>query len=696
MSGAPIKVLLIEDNPGDAHLVERYLSGEPRSGIELEHANRVGLGLDTLRRDPVDLVLLDLNLPDSRGLATFERVHSSFPKIPKIVMTGQDDRSQAVEAVRQGAQDYLVKGKVDTELLVRSIRYALERSRFDDRLRESQQRYELAVRGANDGIWDWNLETDEIYFSARWKEILGYGEEEIGNHPDDWLSKVHPADLDALKQALAAHLAGDSEHFESEHRVLGRSGSFRWVLSRGVAFTGSGGRRIAGSLTDVHERKTHEQQLQHDAMHDSLTKLPNAALLLDRLGVALAQVRRREDYKFAVLFFDLDRFKSVNDTLGHAMGDRLLVTVARRLQALLRPGDTVARLGGDEFAILANGIEEPSDATRIADRIHDELCRPIDLDGREVTTSASIGITLSSDGYRRPKDMLRDADTAMYRAKSLGRSRYALFDEEMHHHAEELLRLEADLRRAVKGDQFEVHYQPVISLRTGELEGLEALLRWHHPTRGLVLPDSFLEVAEESGEIVEIGWQVLRDACGQMASWHRQLPFTELLSVNVNISDRQLAEPNFVDRVENVLEKTGFHPSKLRLEIHERLLLTDPEATLDKLARLIQVGVQLHFDDFGTSVSSLRQLLRLPSSTIKIDRHYTSGLTRSNEDLEVVRALIRVARSLAMKVIAEGVETLEQLRAVRELGCESGQGYYFSRPLPAGDARALILRRPRW
>ncbi len=696
MNAAPIKVLLIEDNPGDAHLVERYLSGESQTEIQLEHANRVGLGLDTLARKPVDLVLLDLNLPDSRGLETFEKVHSSFPRVPKIVMTGQDDRSQAVEAVRQGAQDYLVKGKVDTELLVRSIRYALERSRFDERLRQSQRRFELAVRGAKDGIWDWDLEKDEIYLSPRWKEILGYADDEVGNHPDDWLNKVHPADFDGFKQKLAAHLEGESEHFECEHRILGRDGDFRWVLVRGVSYSGEHGERIAGSLTDIHSRKTHEQQLQHDAMHDLLTKLPNAALLLDRLSVALAQVRRREDYKFAVLFFDLDRFKSVNDSLGHAMGDRLLVTVARRLRALLRPGDTVARLGGDEFAILANGIQDPSDATRIADRIHDELRRPIQLNGREVTTSASVGITLSSDGYRRPKDMLRDADTAMYRAKSLGRSRYALFDEEMHHHAEELLRLESDLREAVRADQFEIHYQPVVTVRTGEVEGLEALLRWRHPQRGLLMPENFLDVAEESGEIVQIGWRVLREACRQMASWHQQLPFTELLAISVNISDRQLISIDFVDRVESALEKTGIHPNKLRLEIHERLLFEDPDVTLGKLAQLSEVGVQLHFDDFGTSVSSLKRLLRLPSSTIKVDRHYIAALTNSDEDLEIVRTLVGVAQNLGMQVIAEGVETKEQLEAVRDLGCECAQGFYFSRPLPAAEARELLLRRPRW
>lgn len=699
MSGTEIKVLLIEDNPGDAHLVRRYLGVDEAAGIELQHENRVALGLDQLARSRFDLVLLDLNLPDSRGLDTFETIHSHHPDVPKIVMTGQDDREQAVEAVRKGAQDYLVKGKVDTELLVRAIRYAIERSRSEYQLTETRQRYELAVRGANDGIWDWDLEGEEIFLSARWKEILGYREDEIGAHPDDWLSKVHPADLEQLKEELAAHLAGESEHFECEHRVLDRSGNFRWVLSRGVAVADPGGttpRRIAGSMTDVHDRKTYEQQLQHDALHDRLTQLPNAALLLDRLGVALGQVRRRDDYRFAVLYLDLDRFKSVNDSFGHAMGDRLLVKVARRLQALLRPGDTLARLGGDEFAILANGIDEPSDATRIADRIHEELRHPIQLNGCEASTNASIGVTLSSDGYKRPKDMLRDADTAMYRAKSLGRERYALFDEEMHNDAQERLLLEADLRRAADSDQFEVHYQPIVSLRSGELEGLEALVRWRHPRRGLLEPRHFLRVAEETGAIVPIGWKVLREACAQMAEWHQQLPYTELLAVSVNISNRQLAQSNFVERIESALDQTGIHPSRLRLEIKEELLLEEAEATNSKLSQLAALGVQLHLDDFATGFSSLQRLMSLPPASIKIDRDFVRRLDDDSQGGATVMALVGMARSLGMRVIVEGLETSEQLSTARELECEAGQGFYFSRPLPSEDTRALIARRPRW
>ena len=292
--------------------------------------------------------------------------------------------------------------------------------------------------------------------------------------------------------------------------------------------------------------------------------------------------------------------------------------------------------------------------------------------------------------------MLRDADTAMYRAKSLGRARYALFDEEMHHHAEELLRLETDLKRAVAGNQLEVHYQPFVSLRTGELSGLEALVRWRHPHRGLLAPDGFLGVAEESGTIVEIGWKVLRDACAQMAAWHRELPFTELLTVSVNISHRQLTAPGFVERIESILDKTGYHAGKLRLEIQEQLLLDEPEATLDKLQRLSSVGVQLHLDDFGTGISSLKRLLSLPSCTVEIGRQFVADLVNSEEGRGAVETLLNLARGLRMGVSAEGIETVEQLEALRALGCDWGQGFYFARPLPPAEARTLIARRPRW
>ncbi len=698
MSQEPIKVFLVEDNPGDAHLVERYLSRSELSAFTVERADRVGTALERLPQAGADIVLLDLTLPDSNGIDTFQSIHACVPSVPIVVMTGLDDKGLALQAVREGAQDYLVKRKVDTDSLVRSIRYGIERKRAQEALRETRERYELAVSGAKDGVWDWNLVTDRVYFSNRWKEMLGYENEEIGNRIDEWFGRVHPADLDKLKKDISSHLTGRTPHLETEHRLRTAAGEFRWMLARGLAVRDENevASRMAGSLTDIDARKMTEQQLLHDAMHDALTGLANSALLMDRLAIALAQAKRRAEYRFAVLFLDLDRFKAVNDSLGHAIGDQLLIGVALRLQTLLRPGDTVARLGGDEFAILANGIESPSDATRIAERIHEELRNSFDLKGHEVSTTASIGIALSSTGYDRPQDLLRDADTAMYRAKYLGKARHAIFDEEMHHRATELLNMEAELRRALKNAEFRLHYQPIVNLVSGELEGFEALVRWQHPQRGLVLPGDFIQVAEETGLIVPIGWAVMREACGQMATWHRQLPFTRSLGVSVNLSTKQFQQADLIERIEVILYQTGFDPARLQIEVTERLLMSNVEGVIAKLRELRELGVQLYIDDFGTGFSSMRYLHQLPTQTLKIDRSFVSAMNDHEDRSQIVGTIISLARSLGMQVAAEGLETPDQLARLQKLECEYGQGFYFSRPLDSEETRALIASHPRW
>ncbi|MCP4201051.1 MAG: EAL domain-containing protein [bacterium] len=698
MTPDPIRILLIEDNPADATLVERYLGqSSQESEFRVEWANRVADGRNRLRQGGHDLVLLDLSLPDSDGAETYETVLSDAGTVPVVVMTGQNDSDQALRAVREGAQDYLVKDRVDADILVRSIRYAIERKRVEEQLRISEERYSLAVTGAKDGVWDWDLRTESIYFSDRWKSMLGWDPEDIGEEIDAWLSRVHPGDLPALKQRLSDHLSGATPHFESEHRILEKGGTYRWVLARGLAVSDDSGRvtRVAGSLTDIHDRKMTEEQLLHDAMHDGLTQLPNSALFQDRLQVAIAQAERRPNYLFAVLFFDLDRFKVINDSLGHSVGDRLLVAIARRLLSFLRPGDTVARLGGDEFAILANDIDDPSDATRIAERIQEELSRPFDLGGHEVFTGASIGIAMSSSGYKSPQEVLRDADIAMYRAKSHGGKHHAVFDLSMHQRAVELLQLETDLRRAVAGGEFVTHYQPIVDLNGGRIKGFEALVRWRHPERGLVYPKEFISVAEETGMIVPLGWSVIREACKQMSKWREGAPEQDL-ALSVNLSPRQFAQPDLIDRLLEVLQETGMDPSKLRLEIIESLIMDDAESAIAKLGKLRDLGLQLHLDDFGTGYSSLSYLHKLPTHTVKIDRSFVKRMSGAEGRDEIIETIVSLARGLGMHVAAEGLETPHQFRKLRQLECEYGQGYYFSRPLDGEQAQLLIDQKPRW
>ncbi|MBD2059502.1 EAL domain-containing protein [Oculatella sp. FACHB-28] len=573
-----------------------------------------------------------------------------------------------------------------------------DRKQSEAALRESEERYALAVRGANDGIWDWNLKTSEIYFSPRWKSMLGYLDEEITNQLDEWFERVHPEDLDWVKVKIAAHLDGLTPHFENEHRMLHRDGTYRWMLSRGLAVRDAKGKatRIAGSQTDITTHKQAEEQLLHDAFYDALTGLPNRALLTDRLKQVVQMAKRDSSYQFAVLFIDVDRFKVINDSLGHMLGDELLMAIAQRLCDCLRPTDTVARLGGDEFVILLEDINDVNSVTTIADRVQQELTLPFSLNGHEVFTSASIGIALSETGYELPEDLLRDADTAMYRAKAQGRARYEIFNTGMHVRALALLHLETDLRRAIAADQltgdrqeFQLYYQPIVSLKTRCVVGFEALLRWQHPTRGFISPIEFIPIAEETGLIIPIGDWVLREACRQMQIWHAEFPMKLPLSLSVNLSSKQFT-PRLIRQIERVLQDTHLDTRSLRLEITESALMENLESAADLLAQVRSLGIQLSMDDFGTGYSSLSYLHRFPIDTLKIDRSFIKKVDADGEQLAIVRTIITLAWNLGMDVVAEGVETLKQLAQLRSLKCEYGQGYLFSKPLDSQAAERVI------
>lgn len=562
------------------------------------------------------------------------------------------------------------------------IAFAIERKRAEDALRESEERYALAARGANDGLWDWNLKTGEIYYSPRWKSMLGYEENEIKNSIEEWFSRVHPEDIDGLRARIDLHLEGLTP-FENEHRMKHKDGTYRWMLSRGLAVRDAEGKayRMAGSQTDITDRKVAEMQLLHDAFHDALTGLPNRALFMNRLEHATERAKRRKDYQFAVLFLDLDRFKVVNDSLGHLAGDQLLVEIARRLVGCLRPGDTVARLGGDEFAVLLDGIESLDDAIRVSDRIQKELRIPFNLNGQEVCTTTSIGIALNTIGYNQPDDLLRDADIAMYRAKALGKARYAVFDTGMHTRAVELLHLEASLRRAIEQQEFRLYYQPIICLASGKITGVEALLRWQHPQRGLISPGEFIQVAEETGLIIAIGEWVLQTACAQSKAWRdRGLP---PLFVAINLSARQFQHQNLLELIKKILKETGMAAQTLKLEITESIAMRDLDFSIPVLKELSAMGVQILIDDFGTCYSSLGYLNRFPINALKIDQSFVKDIPNNADNTAIIKAIIAMAHSLKLKVIAEGVETEEQLIFLRSQACDEIQGYLLSHPLPA-------------
>lgn len=574
---------------------------------------------------------------------------------------------------------------------------ALQRQREHEALAESEERYALAARGANDGLWDWNVRTNEMFFSGRWKTMLGFVESEIGKDPQEWFDRVHPEDREKLAQELEAHFAGRTDSFQHEHRMLLKDRSYRWMLARGVAIRDREGRpkRMAGSQTDIAQRKLAEERLLHDALHDTLTGLPNRALFMDLLRRSLGRAKRNSDYLFAVLFLDLDRFKFVNDSLGHMVGDQLLVALARRLESCLRPGDTVARLGGDEFTILLHHVRDVTDATRIAERVHRELEIPFSLGGQEVFTSTSIGIALSSGRYEQPEDMLRDADTALYRAKSRGRSRHEVFDQAMHARAVALLKLETDLRRAVEREEFRILYQPIVSLASSRVFGFEALTRWQRPQVGLVPPSEFMGAAEETGLIVPIGWWMLRESCRQMRFWQERFPSVPPLAISVNLSGRQFSQPDLVEQVEQILGETGLAPISLVLEVTESAVMENAEKAVATLSQLKSLGVSLHLDDFGTGYSSLGYLHRFQIDTLKVDRTFVGNMRSGGANWVTVRTIVSLAQNLGMEVIAEGVETEEQLAELRAMGCQFAQGDYFSMPTTCERAEQ-ILAAPSW
>ncbi len=667
-----------------------------------------------LERKP-DLVLMDVSLKgDIDGIQTAERLRALLD-VPVVFLTAYTDEDILRRAKGTEPFGYVVKPFDDRDLRVaieigvhrhrltvqlreaneQLQREILERRRVEDALRVSQERYEAAVRGANDGIWDWDLTTNRLYTSPRWKDMLGLADHEMGSLLSDWLDRVHPEDRDHLAVELAAHVEGSTSHFECEYRMQHRDGSYRWMLCRGLA-TRHGREhptRMAGSQTDITARKRAEEQLLHDAFHDALTGLPNRALFVDRLSIAMERARRRSDYLFAVLFLDFDRFKSVNDGLGHSVGDQLLVAAADRLSSVIRASDTVARFGGDEFVFLLEDLESPEDACAAAGRIQARLREPFMLAEHEVHLSASVGVVVNQEGnndYQRSDEVLRDADIAMYRAKSLGRARCQLFEPGMRSAAMARLQLECDLRRAVERGQLVLHYQPVISLVTGQIVGFEALVRWQHPTLGLVMPAEFIPVAEETGAISDIGDYVLLEACRQLRRWQQQLPCNPPLFVSVNLSAAQFGLRDLPERIRRALAETGVSGGSLHLEITETALMSDTEVTAGTMSQLKALGVRIDVDDFGTGYSSLAYLKRLPIDSLKIDQYFVSKLDADTCNGEIVRTIIALAQSLSVDVVGEGVETNQQLERLKAMNCGYGQGYFLGRPVDVDTASELL------
>lgn len=652
-----------------------------------------GRSCDSLYQDP-ESWLMAIHPEDSgKALATLEtqfRTGDEFKEDYRIIRPDASIRWVSVRAfpVRNA------EGKFNR--FVGIAEDITQRKLAEEAMRKSEEQFRLTFEMAPIGMAITTLNGRLKRVNPSLCEALGYTQEELLKLSFADIS--HPEDIDfhlSLEHKLAH---GEESDFQIEKRYIAKNGRSVDTLVKVVMVRDSNGKPLHfnNQIIDITERKQMERQLLHDALHDALTGLPNRALFMDRLEQELKRTKTQSNYLFAVLFLDLDRFKVVNDSMGHLVGDKLLVEIARRLENCVRPTDTVARLGGDEFTILLENISNIEFATKVAEKIYHSLTVPFSLENYELFTTASIGIAFSSQGYDKPEDILRDADLTMYSAKERGKARYEVFDRSMHARAIERLHLETDLRRGIEREEFTVYYQSIVSLTTGKISGFEALARWNHPKRGFVAPDEFIPIAEETGLIVPLGNWLLEEACQQLRKWQIKYPEHPAFKISVNLSGKQLREPDLIKQIERILAKTQLPPHTLKLEITESILMDNLEAATETLLALRERKIQLSIDDFGTGYSSLSYLHRFPVDTLKIDRSFVSEIQLGKENSAIVKAIVTLAHMLNMDVIAEGIETNAQLDQLKLLQCEHGQGYFFSKPLSREEAEELIASSPQW
>ncbi len=571
-------------------------------------------------------------------------------------------------------------------------------------LQRSEESYALAVEGSNDGIWDWNVATDEVYYSPRWKSMTGHAAVEIGDRPEEWLDLVHPDDLGRVRETLRGPQDGARSHFQVDYRMRQADGSYRWMLARGVAVRDQEGKptRLAGSQTDIHDRRRTEDQLRYLAVHDKLTGLPNRALLADRMGRILDR-RSSRTTKAAVLHLGIDRFKKINESFGQQIGDRLLIEVGARLGEAVGDFESAAssssngsltgsvfRVEGDEFVVVLEDVRSLRDATRLAEKILRSLEGPLHLEDREILLSMSIGITLGPQGNRDIEEILRDAQTAMHRAKVQGRARFEVFDREMIETVQEELHLETELFQAMEARQFQLWYQPIFALASREIVGFEALARWPHRDRGLIAPGKFIPLAEETGQIVRLSEWLFEDAFLRLNRWQEVFEDRQDLAINVNLSPKYLFHVDLENHLGSLLRKTNVNPSRIHLEITESILIDRPHAAAKILRRLKKWGFRLALDDFGTGFSSLSMLHELPFDILKIDQQFVSKLSSEPEVRKIVRTIVNLARELDLDVVAEGIETEPQMRELSSMSCDFGQGSLLGRPMTVEAAEKLI------
>lgn len=693
MTDKRIQVLLIEDDEDDYVLTCELLKEVKGTHYEVTWVSRYVDALAEICSGRYDICLVDYRLGEGTGIDLLRRSLSHNNLTPVILLTGQGDKEIDIEAMEAGAADYLVKDEIECQVLERAIRYAIAQGRTLQTLRESENRIRLIVESAKDAIILIDQSGRIISWNHAAEVIFGYAQDETRglSVSDLFPSRYYHTQTDKGINSLVALGLLQNERNAIEVNGLKRDGqefpveiSFSsWETVEGVFYS--------GIIRDVTERKRLEEQLTHQALHDPLTNLANRVLFRDRVEHALTKLDRHKT-SLSVLFLDLDNFKTINDSLGHVAGDRLLISFAERLQSCLRNSDTAARLSGDEFAILIEDAKGQETAAVIADKINDVLRLPIVVDGKDVFVSISIGIAVTKTGEEKPEELLRNADVAMYMAKRQGKGRYVIFESQMHEALMERIEIEDNMRQAIENEEFALHFQPIIDLETERTVGMESLVRWNHPQKGLISPAQFIPIAEDTNLILPLGKWILEEACRQAQVWQYQYDNKAYLSISVNLSIRQFQQKELVAIVSNALVKSGLAPQRLILEITENHMLQNTETTIKRLHELKKLGVRLAIDDFGTGYSSLSYLQRFPIDIIKIDKSFIDKINQTKEGVALTRAIIMMSESLNLKTIAEGIEQAEQAETLQHLGCEFGQGFYFSKPLNKNDMDDFLTK----
>ena len=700
-----VRVCVIEDNYDYFDIIKIIFDNEKNVRFDIEHHDSIRDGIECLKNNSIDVILLDLYLPDSKGLEGFKKLKEIFPHIPIVILTSVNDRQMALESITEGAQDYLVKGEFNHDLLARVMCYAIERKEVEkalrkayqenhkskEKLREDEKHFRSLVSNIPGAVYRYKIQNAD-----NWKiEFMSFGVEDISGYTvsnfigasiDSYLKMILPEDVEKVKVVLKS-AAEDGFNFSLDYKIRHAGGSIRCMHEQGRGFKEGKVGWIDGAIFDVTERTKTKEKLNYLSCHDALTGLPNRMIFWDRLSQAIGQARTRNKHA-AVLFVDLDQFKRINDALGHEIGDGLIRAVSNRLRIVLYNTDTITRIGGDGFIILLPEIEKVEYAENVANKILSSFKTPFKIKEHELFVNCSIGIGSYPNDGEQSEILMKNTDLAMHVAKEKGGEQYQLYSVAIGSRVSEKLKLENKLRHALEKNEFKLHYQPQIDLKTGRVTGVEALIRWYNPDMGLVAPMQFIPLAEKNGLIHPIGEWVLRTACAQKKKWQDE--GLEAIKMAVNLSGRQFHYANLLELVTQILKKTNLNPEMLDLELTESTVMQYSAKTLSTLQGLKDMGIRITIDDFGTGFSSLLSLKKFPINTIKIDRMFIKDVIQNNDDSAITRAIISMAHNLRMDVIAEGVETESQLTFLQGENCDKMQGFLFSKPLPADEIKPFL------